>query len=476
MNLKNKRNILSAVCLAAGIILTSCGLPENYDSSRFENNEETVIFPVSAVYLDETYEGSRPVTEETEAVFISADGLCRIEKKKSYYDITIDYEKGSHYAAGAAYAEALQYAVPEFTEKLEPYLYENIYFLGFNETSDLSVLTERTDALMKSLDMDYCDEIKGFAEKISGGTAGYSEDGIITFEEAVLIQFIPDVLRTESCSALSVSGSRTKSGKPITSRTVEWIQGSENQLGDINCVIHMKNGSKSLTSISYLSMLNIMTGVNNDGVMAGILDNYYANVDFEGRLSYTWELRKALENFSTAAETAEYINRISPEFTFNHNMIISDSETSWCAENAVDNQDEKSALRTWDSDLNDILDWDSKDSLCIVNTFCSDGNFGISNYNLIKWQRYNYLANERFLINPEGSTPAERYRKMDVSDIMYIVTAEDVENYPDSSYVYGDDVSQIIITDYSDHSIRAVFTGSEGTKNHPDFFYLGTFD
>ena len=201
----------------------------------------------------------------------SADGLCTINVMPSYFDVELDFESGSHYDVGKAYAEAIELADPEFQSIMEPYIYENI-MAAYDGEPNYEALKNRIDTLSATLDSEYMDEIDGFATKISDGRTGFTPDGLFSYEEALLCHMIPDSLRPTACSALSLWGSKTETGDRMTLRCLDWGRGSRNQMGRYNCVIRMKNGSKSLTSIGMLGLLDIVSAVNDDGVFVAILD------------------------------------------------------------------------------------------------------------------------------------------------------------------------------------------------------------
>ena len=105
---------ITAVCAAAlsAVMLSSCGRT-TYDGFAFPENTESTLTPVGNSITDKNYQGVAPTKEETKEVYASADGLCRIEQKDSYYDVTLDYENGSYKDVGAAYAEAILLARPD---------------------------------------------------------------------------------------------------------------------------------------------------------------------------------------------------------------------------------------------------------------------------------------------------------------------------------------------------------------------------
>ena len=190
--------------IASVLLLTSCTSKATYEGFVFPDQGGSTMTPVEE--YKRTLELEDVCTEEpTLSTYSSDDGLCVIEKKEHYYAVTLDLEKGDHYKAGAAYAEAILKTSSDFAENFEPYLFENIT-MAFSEVNEESYksLTERVTALKDSLEEEYRLEVEGFADSISGGVHGYEKDGIISYEEALTLQMVPDALRGTSCSAVSL--------------------------------------------------------------------------------------------------------------------------------------------------------------------------------------------------------------------------------------------------------------------------------
>ena len=118
--------------------------------------------------------------------------------------------------------------------------------MAYDGEFSADAVEERRAVLFESMRPEYREEISAFAEAISNGAHGIEEDNIISYEEAILMQMIPDALRPTCCSALSLWGSKTTTGDRITLRNLEWNLGSNNQMGMINAVTHMKNGNRTL--------------------------------------------------------------------------------------------------------------------------------------------------------------------------------------------------------------------------------------
>ena len=450
---------LTSIFLLTAILVSGCS-----NKAAIVVNENAVMKPVDSYLTKEVREYKDEGTIETPvSTLSSADGLCVIKVMPSYYDVTLDYEKGDRASVGKAYGSLIREQMPDYIDIMEPYVYENIR-MAYDGNYTEAAVEAREKILFDSYRPEYKEEIAAFAEGISGGIHGISEDGKLSYEEAVLAQMIPDALRPTCCSALSLWGSKTTTGDRITLRNLEWNLGSDNQMGKIHAVTHMKNGERSLTAISVLGLLDIISGINDDGVFAAILDvgsvQHEAYV-CEGRKCYTMELRFALEEYSTARGLGEFMVSESGNYTWCHNLIISDKNDSFCAEDCVSQVVEsgrgKSILRDCNTPILKGLSWDSPDSLCVVNSFASAGNqdgFTGSYSNIIRFAKYN-----------EWVKAKDKFSPKDVKDF---ITQETVEQYAVQN-VHGAGSAQLILIDYHTGSVQVAFSGADGVADKPVF-------
>ncbi|MDO4862899.1 MAG: C45 family autoproteolytic acyltransferase/hydrolase [Ruminococcus sp.] len=463
MNRKKTIPILAAA-LALTCALSGCGR-KGYEGFVIPEQGASTLRPVSDIYRDNSGDDLTPVKEKTNRTVRSSDGLCVIECRDSYFDVTLDREKGSPYAAGAAYAEAIQLAYEDYALFCEGYIFENIK-AAFNDLNgDYSGIENRTEKFRASLERDYREELEGFADRISGDSTGIREDGILSKEEAVLVQLIPDVLRATACSAISADGSVTSTGERLTCRVLEWQLGSENQLCKVHTLLHMKNGDKSFVSLSYLGSLTILTAVNDDGVMLGELDVGTQNMveySCEDKVSYTYGIRYALENCTTAREAAQYLVSNAPRYPYCVNVLATDRNDAVVAELPVSAEDGTPLIRDSSTPLTDGLTWDSPDYICAVNSFAAKGNAdGItsSTDNIIRWRRYNELFSGE--------------RELSPARMRQLLTCERTDN--DLTRIRSNSLVHMAVADYSTCTLQAILTDTDGVDDEPVFIDLGSW-
>jgi len=452
------------------ITLTACNTQGEVIVNQDNDNENYGLQPVGNYRTEEecmyTNEG---VKQNVEKTFASKDGLCTILVYPDYYDVTLDYERGTPEEVGEAYADTVLKAFPAYEESMEPYIYENIRLAFSGQNIDYAVLEERMNVLLSSIPEDYRAEIMAFASIISGGEKGFTENGKISYEEAVIVQMIPDALRPTSCSALSLWGSKTENGAGITLRSLEWNLGSENQMGKVNAVTHMVKGERSVTTIGMLGIYTTISAINDDGVFVAILDVGASDYPFvsEGKKCYTYDIRYALEECDNATDLGNYMVANSGDYTWCHNLIITDAEHSYCAENCVREVTEAgdgfSVLRDADTPIMEGLKWESEDSLCVLNSYMTAGNkddFTGSVANLVRFSKYNdWVATE------ENFTVAE---------VKEMITQERTDQY-EVENVHRQGVVHLVLIDYATGNIQVAFTGDEGVTDKPEFLDVGNY-
>ena len=173
---KMKRFVIT---ILIAVLLTGCS-PDTPDFNvPAAANAVSIIEPVDTALVSDSYEGTEAKAEETEKTYTSKDGLCVIEKKPSYYEIWLHHDKGEPYAVGSAYAETISTLDMDYVAILEPYLFENINYAFPSLDGDYTPVVDRIYELMKKIPEAYLQEIKGFAETISGGVKGMESDGVI---------------------------------------------------------------------------------------------------------------------------------------------------------------------------------------------------------------------------------------------------------------------------------------------------------
>ena len=462
---KAGKKCLVVLLIILTIVLSGCG-----------NGKATVTNPGGMKKVG-SYNVEQEVTytdeSEREAVkarVSSTDGLCVIEEHDSYYDVILDYEKGTPTQVGEAYAETILKACPDYEARLEPYLYENIKMTFDGREVNYDSLEKRIRTLEANIPEEYRIELESYAKAMSRGEEGFQENGRLSYIELLTAQMIPDALRPTACSALSLWGTKTTTGERISLRNLEWRIGSTGQMTGIHAVTRMKKGDGSLTMISMLGLFDVITAVNDDGVMLGILDvgsKLPAPFVYEGKKCYTYEARYALEHFSTAREAGEFLVGESGDFTWCNNLFLTDKEEAFCCENATEEVAAagraRSVLRDAASELLEGLKWDNPDSLCVVNSFATKGNqdaFSGEPYNMNRWMKYRNYVREK-----------EKFSLGDVKAIMAheIVDQHEVANVHNSGTVHT------VIVDYATGTIHVSFTKGMMAEDVPHFVDIGRY-
>ncbi len=442
--------LASVVCLMSG-----CSVP-SYDDFQPPPSKPSELKPVENgdYFIERDYTNIQPTVEKTVKTYTSSDGLCTIEKKTSYYEVTLNYENGTPAQIGSAYAEAILEICPDYPVTIDGYIFE--LFGTLTDEYNTDIIEYGMTTLKNSLDQKYQEELDAYAEKMSDGLHGIKSDGRISYEEAVIISMVPDLLRTTACSAITANGNKTESGKRISARLVEWFPGENRQLTGFHSVVHFKNGQNSITSVGLLGMFDVLTAINSSGVMVGILDvgsKYNEPFTVEDKICYSYDIRTAAESFTTARQAAKYIYGNVPKYTYNANFFITDSTDAFCVEAAITDNDGTPTIRDTNSQLLDGLIWNDPDILCVVNSFVTSGNADrITNepVNIVRWLKYN-----RLFSNPKTKFSNERFRELLTSEKIVNSSLINFRSYS---------LTHMVVLDYETKKAQAVFAGAELTN------------
>ena len=444
-------------------LLTSCAT-NSYDNFSFPEKEDSVLVKVADYSRKTDYDNDAPY-DPTVTTVSSSDGLCVMEVKEHYFDITLDLEKGDHYSVGKAYGEVLRMVAGDCFSSMESYLYENArYFFNNVDDSTYEELGKRTASLYSSLPKDYQDEIRGLSEMVTD-SKGFVEDGVLSYDEMILAQFIPDALRGSACSAVSLDGERTESGKRITSRLLEWPTGTKSQVANMHAVVHYIHGESSFVSVGVLGVLTPFSLMSSHGVVIGMLDVGSDDTAFtcENKASYTFGMRYAIENTTTAREASEYMAEHAYEYTYCANIFVTDEKDAFCVEMPVTPENGKPIIRSKETPIFSTLPNTAENCIYVVNGFVCEGHKDIVTYKLgnrIRWERFDswFTGNMKFSL--------ETFKE--------IMTCENTER---AMQVVGNNDSAFhwVIADYDTRTIQASFTVADPKGDAPVLYTVAQF-
>lgn len=313
--------------------------------------------------------------------------------KGSHYEITLDYSSGlSPYEMGAEYGKKILEAVPEYETLFDSYLAEII-----GDEFIYNVFLARVEDIKPQVREQYKDEIDGIASQLSGGSQNVMGDNKLSKDELYIINLLPDVARMTQCSAFSVFGKRSEyPHKAMLYRALDWYQGSQNQIVKIQAVQTIKNGKKSICTIGYIGYMGVLTAINDDKLFAAILDSSTgAPYVSESKSSYPFDIRYALENFDKLYDVSAYLKSDDREYTFSHNIFLSDTNKSIVLENNAGTDGEGlREERSKNSVLNDGVGWEISDSIGCVNSFILEGNTDNHTADIVNTSRWESMKTQ----------------------------------------------------------------------------------
>lgn len=288
-----------------------------------------------------------------------------ITKINTHYEVTLNFNSGkSHLEIGRDYGDEIKKVLPNYEKIMDSYLEEMT-----EDERIFNLFVNRTNDIKPQLMDDYKAEIKGLASAFTGDVDRIPGDEKLGENEIFVLNLLTDVERSYECSALSVYGDRADSGSTMTARILDWDLGSNGQLADIHAITTFKSGDSSFASIGFLGHIGVITGFNNDGAFAGILDagngREYNSTE---KGSYVFDIRYALERYRSVDNVGNYLKASNRKYTFSHIVMLSDKEGSKVLENNMDPNYVRD-LRTDKSQLNDDLQWGFDNAVGTVNSY-----------------------------------------------------------------------------------------------------------
>jgi len=290
-----------------------------------------------------------------------------LNKKASHYEVFINLDIGAdHYDIGYELGQLIAAEIPDIQAIFDSYITEvsGPYYDEF---------IRRVGDIAPQVQPEYLEEIRGLAAALSASDDNVPGDGVMSPDEWMLVNLFPDVARATQCSALGITSGLSE--QTMVARNLDWYPGSQEQLPRLNAITVWKKNGKTVTSIGYLGFFSMLTGFNQDGVFGSVLDSPTgAPYSSDGKHSYVFDLRYALENHSDINGVADYMS--FHDYTLNHTIFLADKVSSAVLENNISGEgaDMDRALRFDDSDLNPGVEWNHPGAVVSVNSFVLDGN------------------------------------------------------------------------------------------------------
>jgi len=377
----------------------------------------------------------------------------------THYRVVIDVGDGNHYEIGREYARKMLQVVPDWEVIVDSYIAEMAFVF------DYTTLLSRAADITPQIPQAYKDELEGFYSMLPGTTVNAAGDGKVSKDELYLINLIPDIIDYSACSAVSVFGGLSSIGSTITGRNLDWADGVLHEFARLQAVVIIKNGSRSISLIGCLGFLGAITAVNDNGVFGAILLSPLLGYDSSDKRSYAFDLRHALENYSTMDQVAAYMADGSREYAFGHLIFLSDATGSKVVENDI-TQAGNRPIRSYSSSLNaGVAAWPTPAldySIGAVNSFVYDGNTDNHTGDGDNTSRWASMISELSAAADAGSDDGT---KITVDELKSVISFDNGDG-PDSMStgdLYNSSTKQCIIFQPQTMDLEIYFIARNGT-------------
>ena len=359
-------------------------------------------------------------------------GTVDIDWNGIFTKVIMDFNDSTHKEMWALYIEKLLQVFPTLEADYDGRLVSSMDRETYNNRLG------KLQYLKPQVPKDYQDEIKGMASKFSGGTNNILGDGKLSVDELYYISLYVDIIMARGCSAISVFGPASVTGKNMIARLVDWYPRTD------NAVFTIKNGDKSIVIIGRHLSIMAGTAFNDDGVFAALMaGGSPPPVDFESKPygSVAVDIRYALENYSTLEGVAKYLSE--REYTFSHQIFFADSRTGKVLENNLLDGGIR-ALRGVDSPLGKGIDWEFDNTVAAVNTFFLEENY--RGYRVDpRWTNLRKLVATKLRYSAEGEAGKVTLNELKEIATFYDKTEHDA--YPGSTIgdIYNSSTQSIVL-------------------------------
>ncbi len=361
-------------------------------------------------------------------------GTVDIDWNGTFTKVIMDFNDSSHKEMWALYIEKLLQVFPTLEADYDGRLVSSMDRETYNNR------LEKLQYLKPQVPKDYQDEIKGMASKFSGGTNNILGDGKLSVDELYYISLYVDIIMARGCSAISVFGPASVTGKNMIARLVDWYPRTD------NAVFTIKNGDKSIVIIGRHLSIMAGTAFNDDGVFVALMaGGFPPPVDFESKPygSVAVDIRYALENYSTLEGVAKYLSE--REYTFSHQIFFADSRTGKVLENNLIDGGIR-GLRGVDSPLGKGIDWEFDNIVAAVNTFFLEENYRYRGYRVDpRWTNLRKLVATKLRYSAEGEAGKVTLNELKEIATFYDKTEQDA--YPGSTIgdIYNSSTQSIVL-------------------------------
>lgn len=322
-------------------------------------------------YYDEKFKDNQTVTDGGVTI------KCMPEK---YYFVTLDFRGKTNKEIGLSYGKCISKLPVYYTTRVA--LYVNF---GADQL-DIDDIAERAATVSKALDQEDRDLMDGIAEGLKASWLTYS----LRRELMYCANLVPDVLRPTACSAFGVMPEMSATGKTMVYRTLDWPDGIDEYnlfpdgrkgiVSPLQSITKMIFSDRTIYSFGMLGIVCAVTSIDaTNGNMVAILDSDSGEpYTCQGKRSYVFDLSHALEVCTTIDDISEYMGSSDHNYTYNHLLLMADSEEVGIFENNVSGKGEypQRAMRNWNSPLGDQFegwDWGYDYIIGAVNCFMLNG-------------------------------------------------------------------------------------------------------
>ncbi len=252
---------------------------------------------------------------------------------------------------------------------------------------------ETLPKLLKALDPEYQEELKGVAGAWSLTRTNKLGDGQLSLDEYQIMNLLPDIGFSPDGTGFGVFSKASTENGPIIGRNLDWV--STPALRSLQAITVYQDNNKAVVNVGFAGIISVLTGFNNQGLfLAHYKTDPYSPYRKTQRpsndsRSSVFDSRKALETSTSIQQAARYLSR--KPYAYSHSLLMADKKSIQVLEYP---QGGAAKLRQLNSPTRSEKPWDKELQIAVIDchVLATMPNNCKDIKDAYRWQRLRQLA------------------------------------------------------------------------------------
>lgn len=307
----------------------------------------------------------------------------------------VDTQDRTNHAIGADLGRQWKSAFPDLEHKLDSLLDHRLKGVQLGpglQGPPYLASTHRPEDSFSGAEDAFIQELQGLASVLNLVGPSRLGDAVLSWDELVLVQRLPDLGASDPGCAFGVYGSRSQTGSPLIGRNLDAALQHIGMARELQAITVYRGKKATLVNIGFAGNLGVSTGFNRDGLFLAFLPvreiPWHGEYDAAGE-PLGFALRRVLEAHKHVDAAAQSLSRRIDNA--NYSILMADIDQVRILEHAAG---KPGRLRGPLSKPQPGMEWRRQEQIAAVGCFAlSEMPFGCRNsLDRYRWQRFRTLA------------------------------------------------------------------------------------